>query len=95
MEPKPGSDERWGELEQDTCSSGVVCTNPNDPSEPLIAASKVALLGVQFRTTQALLPGTVRHLRIGERAPRLASEIRIISCRPRSDGYFDIRAEFF
>lgn len=57
--------------------------------------SHVALQGVGFRSSHALPPGTIKYLRTDGAAASLHSKIRIVSCRLRADGAFDIKAEFF
>ncbi len=84
---------RWGDSPHEPLSSGVLSGHALDSDIENIPATRIALLGVQFRTPRPLLPGTIRHLRIGDRNPRLTSDVRVISCRPRVDGLFDIRAE--
>jgi hypothetical protein len=86
---------QWQELNQEDCSRGVVFESDTDPAEAMVPVSKVALIGVQFRSERVLHPGTVRQMRVGERSPRLMSQVRIISCRPRVDGSYDVKGEFF
>lgn len=57
--------------------------------------SHVALQGVGFRSSKALPPGTIKYLRTDGAEASLHSKIRIVSCRLRADGAFDIKAEFF
>ena len=55
----------------------------------------VQLQGIGFRSTVPLQPGTLKNLRTNSGDARLTSKVRIISCRLRGDGFFDITAEFF
>ena len=55
----------------------------------------VQLQGIGFRSTAPLQPGTLKNLRTNSGDARLTSKVRIISCRLRGDGFFDITAEFF
>lgn len=85
----------WEDIRQDNLSQGVLYEHEADSAEAVMPVSKVALMGVQFRSQQVLHPGTVRQMRIGDRPHRLMSSIRIISCRPRTDGSYDVKGEFF
>lgn len=87
--------ERWQELSHDEQSSGVVYESDADSTDLAIPVSKVALMGVQFRSARVLHPGTVRHMRVGNTPHRLLSQVRIISCQPRIDGSYDVKGEFF
>ncbi len=62
---------------------------------PADAVTHVALKGVGFRSAKPLPPGTIKYLRTDGSAASLHSMIRIVSCRLRADGAFDIKAEFF
>src|SRR4051812_38012577 len=66
------------------------CDNENQ-----MEVFNVQLQGVGFRSTVPLPPGTMRHLRTSSGDAKLTSKVRIISCRLRADGFFDITAEFF
>jgi hypothetical protein len=55
----------------------------------------IVLQGVQFRGTAPLQPGSLRNLRTSSGEAKLASSVRVVSCRLRADGFFDITAEFF
>ena len=56
----------------------------------------VTLKGVSFRSPIALNPGKVHYLSAkGPSASTLASSLRIVSCKLRADGEFDVSAEFF
>jgi hypothetical protein len=87
--------QQWQELNQEDCSRGVVYENDNDAADAVVPVSRVALMGVQFHSERVLHPGTVRQMRVGDRSPRLMSQVRIISCRPRMDGSYDVKGEFF
>lgn len=60
-----------------------------------MTVSHVHLQGVAFRSPKPLQPGSVRYLRTDDKGHTLHSKIRIVSCRLRADGAFDIKAEFF
>ena len=61
-----------------------------------IPIADVTLKGVNFRSGVALNPGKVHHLAAkGPNASSLASALRIVSCKLRADGEFDVSAEFF
>jgi hypothetical protein len=71
-------------------ASKAACENENQ-----MEVFNVQLQGVGFRSTISLQPGTIRHLRTSSGEAKLTSKVRIISCRLRADGFFDITAEFF
>jgi hypothetical protein len=60
-----------------------------------LLVNHVHLHGVGFRSPKAFQPGTVKFLRTDDSGHSLHSKIRIVSCRLRADGAFDIKAEFF
>lgn len=62
---------------------------------PADVVTHVALQGVGFRSRHALPPGTIKYLRTDGAEASLHSKVRIVSCRLRADGAFDIKAEFF
>ena len=58
--------------------------------------SDLVLTGVRFLSPVPLRPGTVRQLRTtGADEAKLSSAIRVVSTRVRSDGQFDVTAEFY
>jgi hypothetical protein len=58
--------------------------------------SDLVLTGVRFLSPIPLRPGTVRQLRTtGSDEAKLSSAIRVVSTRVRSDGQFDVTAEFY
>ena len=62
----------------------------------VLAIADVMLTGVKFRSAIPLSPGKVHYLNAkGPNASSLASALRIVSCRLRADGEFDVGAEFF
>jgi hypothetical protein len=79
----------------DTLVTEGVVTDDDQPNDSANPVSHVALQGVTFRSAQPLVPGSVKHLKISSGQPRLSSRIRVISCLPRSDGSFVVRAEFY
>jgi hypothetical protein len=84
----------------ETPSSDDIVTALANAEKPAEVAEElqifnVQLQGVGFRSTAPLQPGTLRHLRTNSGDARLTSKVRIISCRLRGDGFFDITAEFF
>lgn len=60
-----------------------------------MTVSDVKLRGVSFRSAVALSPGQVHFLAARGAGTTLSSAVRIVSCRLRSDGRFDLTAEFF
>lgn len=73
--------------------AGGSVADPIDNSE--LEVSNVVLHGVSFRSTRPLAPGSVLLLRAGGADARLSSSVRIVCCRLRSDGTYDVKAEFF
>ena len=62
----------------------------------VLAIADVTLKGVNFRSGVALNPGKVHYLTAkGPNSSSLASALRIVSCKLRADGEFDVSAEFF
>ena len=56
----------------------------------------VCVMGVYFRSPVALSPGKVHYLSAkGAESSSLVSPVRVVSCRIRADGEFDVNAEFF
>jgi hypothetical protein len=56
----------------------------------------VCVMGVTFRSPTPLTPGKVHYLSAkGQDSTSLVSPLRIVSCRVRADGEFDVAAEFF
>ena len=70
--------------------------DPDEPRDSEIDIAAVTLKGVNFRSPVPLSPGKVHHLSAkGANSSSLASALRIVSCRLRPDGDFDVSAEFF
>ncbi|GEM_PF-3161557 len=90
----PGSDDAVTCFRADLITDGQLY-DPHDADQPPQSVSHVALQGVAFRTAKPLRPGTVMHLRTKSDSAALHSKIRVVSCRLRADGAFDIKAEFF
>jgi len=55
------------------------------------------LIGVSFRSPVPLSPGRVHYLSAKSHADSssLTSALRIVSCKLRADGMFDVGGEFF
>lgn len=67
-----------------------------DPTGDVEAdVTNVVLHGVSFRSARPLPPGSLLQLRAGGADARLSSSVRVVACRLRSDGTFDVKAEFF
>ncbi len=70
--------------------------DPNESRDTEIDIAAVTLKGVNFRSPVALQPGKVHHLSAKSGgSSSLASTLRVVSCRVRVDGEFDVSAEFF
>ena len=65
--------------------------------DEVIDIADVALMGVTFRSPVPLSPGRVHYLSAKSHADAssLTSALRIVSCRLRADGAFDVSGEFF
>jgi hypothetical protein len=61
-----------------------------------VKVSDLVLTGLHFLSPVALRPGTLRQLKTtGSEEAKLSSTIRIVSCKVRPDGQFDLTAEFY
>ena len=79
-------------LTQATLSEIDVNTDTKDQ----LKISDLVLTGLRFLSPVALRPGTVRLLRTtGGDDAKLSSAIRVVSTKVRSDGQFDVTAEFY
>jgi hypothetical protein len=78
---------------EDIVTAIAKAQNPAENQE--LEIFNVQLQGVGFRSTVPLQPGAIKHLRTTSGDARLTSKVRIISCRLRGDGFFDVTAEFF
>ena len=73
----------------------TLCESKEEKGE-VLAIADVTLKGVNFRSAVPLSPGKVHYLAAkGPNASSLASALRIVSCKLRADGEFDVSAEFF
>lgn len=65
--------------------------------DDVIDIADVALMGVTFRSPAPLSPGRVHYLSAKSSADSssLTSALRIVSCKLRADGMFDVSGEFF
>jgi hypothetical protein len=65
-------------------------------SDDAIHIADVCVMGVTFRSTVPLTPGKVHYMSAkGQDSTSLVSPLRVVSCRVRADGEFDVAAEFF
>ena len=66
-------------------------------NEEVIDIGDVALMGVSFRSPVPLSPGRVHYLaaKSSAESSSLTSALRIVACRLRADGDFDVNGEFF
>ena len=61
-----------------------------------LVISDVCVMGVTFLSTVPLTPGKVHYMSAkGQDSTSLVSPLRIVSCKVRADGEFDVAAEFF
>ncbi|MGH7213807.1 MAG: hypothetical protein ACREIT_03470 [Tepidisphaeraceae bacterium] len=74
--------------------NGAVARTADDTAGA-VPVENVSMLGVNFRSPIPFQPESIHHIRAGIGQKVLSFPIRIVSCRPRSDGKFDIGAEFF
>ena len=82
-------------LRQAWLANGTLSEGPDHPGSEL-AINNMVLHLVSFRSPSPLRPGTIRHLRSsGSGEAKLDSQIRVVSCKLRHTGDFDITAEFF
>ena len=65
-------------------------------SDDAIHIADVCVMGVTFRSPVSLTPGLVHHLAAkAQDGSALVSTLRVVSCKLRADGEFDVSAEFF
>jgi hypothetical protein len=55
----------------------------------------ISLNGIGFRSAIALSAGEVYHIDIGAGPLKLHARLRVVNCRNRKDGMYDVGAEFF
>ena len=61
-----------------------------------VQIADVCVMGVTFRSPVSLTPGLVHHLAAkAQDGSTLVSALRVVSCKLRADGDFDVSAEFF
>ncbi len=89
----PRKHDAAGCFRNEVVNQGQLGNDEND-DKPLMV-SHVHLQGITFRAGKPFQPGTVKFLRTDDSGHHLHSKIRIVSCRLRADGAFDIKAEFF
>ncbi|MGF1634088.1 MAG: hypothetical protein ACFCVE_09595 [Phycisphaerae bacterium] len=83
-------------LEDAQLADGAISLIGPDDKGAELKVRHVVLQGVSFRSPTPLKPGDYRFLKTGTGGDaKLASGIRIVSCRLRSDGEFDIGAQFY
>jgi hypothetical protein len=74
----------------------TLCEAKDAPRDGHLDIADVALKGVSFRSPRPLSPGKVQYLSAkGANSSTLSSTLRIVSCKLRGDGDFDVSAEFF
>ena len=65
-------------------------------SDDAIHIADVCVMGVTFRSPVSLTPGVVHHMSAkAQDGSALVSTLRVVSCKLRADGEFDVSAEFF
>ena len=55
----------------------------------------ISLGGIGFRCAIALTTGEVYHIDIGAGPLKLHARLKVVNCRTRKDGMYDVGAEFF
>ena len=73
---------------------GVLCDVDDADKQLHVTLVTLANDGCTFRSPVPFRPGTTYNLRIGTGPLYLASTLRIIASRDRSDGDFDVAANF-
>lgn len=74
---------------------GVGTVGGVEDGDEAVSVRNIAIQGVTFRAPRAISPGTIRQIKMDTERATLASKIRVVSCKLRGDGSFDIKAEFF
>jgi hypothetical protein len=71
-------------------------TADGQESPEVLKVNELVLTGLRFLSPVPLRPGTVRFLRTtGSDDAKLSSAVRVVSTRVRTDGLFDVTAEFY
>jgi hypothetical protein len=71
-------------------------TAEGQESPEVLKVNELVLTGLRFLSPVPLRPGSVRFLRTtGSDDAKLSSAVRVVSTRVRSDGMFDVTAEFY
>jgi len=77
-------------------TQGVLSEVGQEVDDGSLRITDLVLTGVRFLSPVPLRPGTVKQLRTtGGDDAKLSSAIRVVSTRVRSDGQFDVTAEFY
>jgi hypothetical protein len=71
--------------------------NRDTRTNDAVQIADVCVMGVTFRSPCSLIPGKVHYLsaKAHDDGSALVSAVRVVSCRVRADGDFDVSAEFF
>jgi hypothetical protein len=73
----------------------AVLSPKNAPDKPLdVSIVNVSRHGCAFRAPVPFRVGTIYSMRIGTGPLHLASTVRILACRDRADGTYDVGAKF-
>src|SRR5687768_658881 len=68
--------------------------NHDDATPEQVLVTNVSLHGVGLRSTRTLGVGARYHIEIGVGPLQLTSRLRVVRCRVRTDGTYDIGGEF-
>jgi hypothetical protein len=68
--------------------------NHDDATPEQVLVTNVSLHGVGLRSTRTLGVGARYHIEIGVGPLQLTSRLRVVRCRVRQDGTYDIGGEF-
>jgi hypothetical protein len=98
-QPKPSSDslqiDRRRSTREPVVTVGMIRSLSHDDSSPeQVLVTNVSLHGVGVRSTRQLSVGTRWAIEIGVGPLHISSRMRIVRCRIRADGTFDIGGEF-
>src|SRR5688572_25964760 len=87
--------ERRRSTREPVVTVGMIRLLSHDDATPeQVLVTNVSLHGVGFRSTRSLGVGVRYHIEIGVGPLQLTSRLRVVRCRIRTDGTYDIGGEF-
>jgi len=90
----PGAERRRSAREQVVTVGMVRALSHDDAGAEQVLVTNVSMHGVGFRSTRPLPVGYRFHVEIGVGPLHLNSRFRVVRCRIREDGTYDVGGEF-